>query len=477
MNQETPTINPQFSKLTSHIAVKEILDYKVYEASVPLIYDSKWSKSEDIQINNPCQKENQWCKAAEQFHEIIEADFININNDLQDKTEEINSIRHRQRRSVMATFLGYCCGVASKEETQDLYVGETKLAYNLQSLYNTLDTDHSQLSKVATSVETMTDQANHFLKMTKETIADTINKTENINQNEKIMFSMVMKNTIGIFQSIEAQRKSRIIDICKENKIPHIVVPLETLRSDLTELDEKISREGYTLSLKTEDITAYYSAEIATCMFSPSKIAIKIQIPIIKKNKKYSISKLIPIPFAWKDVTCIAQQEKEELWISSEYNTQVSKINTEDCKKGLCFMRRVRTQIPSEATCINLIIKRKNHKLMELCQMKCYHTTKTTVTQIKEDHLIITHPSNDTEILCSENKKIITENITYGALEVWLPCNCQIWDKKTIIVENTFPCDSRVTDYLNISHIIPQQWTKWATMPKTNDRKHNELHI
>uniref|UniRef100_A0A8D8XSI6 Uncharacterized protein n=2 Tax=Cacopsylla melanoneura TaxID=428564 RepID=A0A8D8XSI6_9HEMI len=312
----------------------------------------------------------------------------------------------------------------------------------------------------------MTDQANHFLKMTKETIADTINKTENINQNEKIMFSMVMKNTIGIFQSIEAQRKSRIIDICKENKIPHIVVPLETLRSDLTELDEKISREGYTLSLKTEDITAYYSAEIATCMFSPSKIAIKIQIPIIKKNKKYSISKLIPIPFAWKDVTCIAQQEKEELWISSEYNTQVSKINTEDCKKGLCFMRRVRTQIPSEATCINLIIKRKNHKLMELCQMKCYHTTKTTVTQIKEDHLIITHPSNDTEILCSENKKIITENITYGALEVWLPCNCQIWDKKTIIVENTFPCDSRVTDYLNISHIIPQQWTKWATMPE-----------
>uniref|UniRef100_A0A8D8UJY5 Uncharacterized protein n=1 Tax=Cacopsylla melanoneura TaxID=428564 RepID=A0A8D8UJY5_9HEMI len=88
MNQETPTINPQFSKLTSHKTVKEILDYKVYEASVPLIYESKWSKSEDIQINNPCPK---WCKAAEQlqqFHKIIEADFININNDLQDKTDQ-----------------------------------------------------------------------------------------------------------------------------------------------------------------------------------------------------------------------------------------------------------------------------------------------------------------------------------------------------------------------------------------------------
>ncbi|KAL1454544.1 hypothetical protein WDU94_010775 [Cyamophila willieti] len=45
--------------------------------------------------------------------------------------------------------------------------------------------------------------------------------------------------------------------------------------------------------------------------------------------------------------------------------------------------------------------------------MKCYHT-KTTITQIK-DQFIITHPSTDTVILCSENKKIITENITYGA--------------------------------------------------------------
>uniref|UniRef100_A0A8D8UJU6 Uncharacterized protein n=1 Tax=Cacopsylla melanoneura TaxID=428564 RepID=A0A8D8UJU6_9HEMI len=78
-------------------------------------------------------------------------------------------------------------------------------------------------------------------------------------------------------------------------------------------------------------------------------------------------------------------------------------------------------------------------------------------------------------------KKIIIENITYGALEVWLPCNCQIWDKKTIIVENTFPRDSRITDYHfthNSATVDQMGHNAGKNQPNiTNDRKHNELHI
>ena len=101
-------------------------------------------------------------------------------------------------------------------------------------------------------------------------------------------------------------------------------------------------------------------------------------------------------------------------------------------------------------------------KLNEYCAYKCQTGTSPIVTQIDHEKYILTHPPADVSVKCGSLIRQILNKERYlpGALEIQLPCPCELHFGKEIKIPRSFPCDKNGIGTPLITRILPTLWSK-----------------
>jgi hypothetical protein len=86
---------------------------------------------------------------------------------------------------------------------------------------------------------------------------------------------MVSQTLIQLFaRNVEQTRqnmRSAILDDCKNNLIPSMVVSQDNLVTELANIKTKIKKEGWTLSIPLNLPSSYYQHKISECIISGYK--------------------------------------------------------------------------------------------------------------------------------------------------------------------------------------------------------------
>ena len=269
-----------------------------------------------------------------------------------------------------------------------------------------------------------------------------------------------------VFETVNLIRRSDIISDCKSKLIPATLLPAQLLARDLSELSKKLQTEGYDLAIPISDITWYYKIKLTECEISDTKIMVRVKVPIKNKIHHWQLFEMIAIPFAHNDSSCIIVHDSTFVAVSSTAVRTITGVMLHECKpyhNDLCYIPRHSSDVISGSQCPYHMFKGATaEKLNEYCAYKCQTGTGPLVTQIDHERYILTHPPADVNIKCNNNTKLIPNNEKHlpGALEIQLPCPCELLFDNTVKIPRSFPCDKKALGLAQVTRILPSLWSK-----------------
>jgi hypothetical protein len=76
------------------------------------------------------------------------------------------------------------------------------------------------------------------------------------------------------------------------------------------------------------------------------------------------------------------------------------------------------------------------------CAFRCHESQALIISEVQDDVYVITHPQPMMLIQCGKSTQdIITSALGKpGALQVHLPCNCQLRLKEDVVIPTRYPC-------------------------------------
>ena len=96
------------------------------------------------------------------------------------------------------------------------------------------------------------------------------------------------------------------------------------------------------------------------------------------------------------------------------------------------------------------------------CIISCQSFKNLLITEVQTDVYVITHPNPATKIKCGNTTQRFQNSsfITPGAVELKLPCDCEMIQNDEILIPKKFSCGTDSPTKLKMVHVLPAAWLK-----------------
>ncbi|XP_050310807.1 uncharacterized protein LOC126746540 [Anthonomus grandis grandis] len=317
-----------------------------------------------------------------------------------------NEPSKREKRSLdfIGSGLSWCCGVATLQKLNMVENSDDEIRKRLVQDYEKL------VAATFSDTELRIKSIERFTKQLENKVANTTNEQELLIMTNLYNGYLNLKRMVLLVRTL---RRQAIVNSCRHHKIPAEIVNPQVLKRDLEDFESKIANSEQGLAIPTSELAAYFEMPICDCSFTKSSIYVHIKIPIIKKNRNWQLLELITTPFAWYNQTCIIRHQPLYIAVSKNGNNegdlrQISGTGLHECKpyqNKLCYLPRFSADILQEPECAKILYQGATVKeLSQYCPMDCHSATSMTISEIKDETYVITHPKQDMTISCDKRR-------------------------------------------------------------------------
>lgn len=473
---------------------KEIREALVYEASIPLMYKSKWPGVDVAHLNLPeasgfCDKSqsdiqcmlHSWIFQVDKNFEK-QLKWINASIDLGTRVP-FRSSKTRTARSVnfVGKFAHWCCGIATIKQLKPLISNEKSMSQFEQVLSEQVSEAFAELDNVNLNMKNFSDQVG---KTFAQVIDVGINITKVLDKYQKQLFTegqeinaksysllqISAHQVIRQLQTVQLIARLEILSQCRENKVPNSIITVDKLKSDLDKVAEALNEDGYELVIPADETTKYLKLEIADCIISGENILINLRIPIRKRGAQWTLYEPIVVPFAWKSNTCTIKSDISFLAVNKDQLISIQGPGARDCQPNnnlLCYLPRYPADVGSGSMCpIKMFKGATIGQLSSVCVFNCITGNEPQVSQVDAFTYVITNARGRLNLNCrySQNSSFeITRNQSMGALELKIPCDCELQVRSQTLVTQAYPCQAREMTS-QVIHVIPAAWSKLKSL-------------
>lgn len=406
--------------------------------------------------------------------------------------------RSRETRAIefIGEALNWCCGVLTQRTVEPLFSNEENIKKVVDNLNIAVDENHKELQDVISSIKKYSVQISGSLRNSQEydnkikLMLDKVYNTVNWQLSEAEQnYAYINQNIIR--QATENLEMLRIIEIykiisqCRDNKIPTEIITPVVLRKHLYELDATLRKKGHELVIRPQDVTKYLRLDIATCLTTDDEIIVTLKVPVRKVNHSWKLYKLLRIPFAWEEHTCVFSEE--EIRVAKHDSTTVilsgDALTTCDDQSNFCLLPRpVETNYRKNSQCLSkLAAGAKIAELTEVCKLICSPSQGMLINQIEPEKFVITHPPKSLSLKCGEQteKFDIIHYKEPGSIELNVPCQCALISDpgQDTLINSNFPCDFNSNPEFKMVHIIPAIWSKFDSFKVAAMQTHTHLTL
>jgi len=190
-------------------------------------------------------------------------------------------------------------------------------------------------------------------------------------------------------------------------------------------------------------------------------------------HEEFSLYQVVNVPFAFEDSICTLTHTPAFLAASKNRVIPIQGMELKLCEPedGLCFASQFNSDPAMGSACAEKIITTAFvNELKEVCAFECKKKPNGTnfVTQLDLHSFVITNVPRETYLFCQledETTKELLPQVTTGALELLIPCNC--WVKmpgRTQPIRSPYPCSRAPFEKPIVHSIIPMMWSKIDTI-------------
>lgn len=488
-------------QITPGVYFKSMSQAIMYEGTIPLAYTIPWQQNMDgMERQNLAEsmcavnKGENFCTLAKWLDKVD----IQISNEINRATSvfDVQNKVNRVPRALdfIGNFMSWCCGVATTSDFKSLYSDNNRIKNRMESIRDNIYEGHRNLMDLTDSVTNYSQQIDDSIQYLQKEFGTLNLNFKQFKSFRELSWMNILhfsvdaaeRNARRLFQTIHLIKRNEIINDCREKKIPANIIPNSVFYSDLQILKQKLLKNNHELSIPMHEISWYYKLEIAECEISNDKIVVRIKVPIQKVGRNWELLQFIPTPFKWHNTTCMVEHEATLLAVSGTTIRPITGELLKECRplvNGLCYIPRYSSDVLSGPLCAASMHKGVTiDKLNQYCVYRCVSGNAQLITQVNEFTFIITHPSRNMEIRCGD--KITKINPKYssepGALEIFLPCLCELYSDNKLKISPVYPCDKAADIDISMTHILPSAWSKIASLKigyKTQYTKYNFANL
>src|SRR5436190_1075129 len=421
-----------------------------YESSIPLIFqipiNLNLTNITNFENQRPCQQDrrSKACKIEENLKFIL--DQIKRQLLLEQTSWKTEEFREKDKRSI-SHFLGstfnWCCQLVTESQLAGVIENERDITNSYNNLVDLANQDHENilltahhLNNLSSNIHNMSDRIHDNINHLQTEINSLKTNPEITNQLYITVQTILKYQYLNFFHDNLRDIKTK----CLENKIPKSIIDEETLVKELTSIQNILGKSNQKLAIDyNQNLQAYYKLPITTCAMSQSKITVKLQLPVNFKDRMYKAYTNIPIPLLWMNQTCYVTKKGIKL-LATDINVYVMDQLDDGCNsktEPLCLLPRKMSTHEEDHNCINEVLKSASiPQLKKKCQFICQDTNdEPIITQLLPNKVLITNTKQELILNCPERNqsKTLPKNKN-GALEILIPCDCQIQKKSGQII-------------------------------------------
>ncbi|KAJ8968530.1 hypothetical protein NQ314_002268 [Rhamnusium bicolor] len=391
--------------------------------------------------------------------------------------------KRRSRRALdfLGEGLSWCCGVATQHKLDSLTMDEQNLKLQLSKLTNGISETFSTITQNSKKFAEYEKSISNAFKFTKDRIHKLESYTEHVTNNvkefeeeERYFLLSVLNNQFGnlrhIIEITRAIKRQGVINSCRQHQIPISILDPAVLRHDLEKLEGELVKLGQNMAIPIHDLSKLYQVPICDCGFNGDKLFINIRIPVTQMQQTWELFELITTPFAWENQTCLIKHEPLFLAVSKiplsskSLVRQISGSGLRHCqpfKDRLCYLPRFSADMMQGPACAKKLYNGASvEEISHHCPMSCHRSTTTVVSEIAEETYVITHPKNETKLVCNNSTQSLDESayLMPGSIKLYLPCHCELNMEGEVLIPRRFPCLESLPLESTMTHIIPAAW-------------------
>lgn len=439
------------------------------ESSTNTIYDIAFPDvSDHLLEQHQCQ--GRYCSLNRHVHSILQDTFTILNKTLPSVDDLPPQTKQRRALNFIADAAHWCCGYATDEMVENVHNQEKDLEKVIGKLSNQLIDEHKAAVKSRTILNKYSAELDRIVAKQFNNTNNNLNQVEiTLNQFRQSYYNT--QNAISLITKAQhrltvAQLYSRALQVCRMNQIPHELIAPKDLREDLEKLEKSLVKHNKTLALGLQNIHSYYLLKTTTCYYSPTKLVIRVQIPIITRNTRYQLVSLTPIPYRYKGTLCHAAITAEYALLKN--NKEVFPLTgtiKEHCLQShnqLCFVPKYHTSPTADSRCLEAALIRHQPiaNLSSACPLICKVTdvTQERIIQFSESRFGVLNVQGEVTLKCPNSSMTYVVTRPFGLLEVSLRCSCNLSTPRSFI-ERDFPCEE-TNEEPKVVHTILAAWSR-----------------
>jgi hypothetical protein len=464
-------------------------DAVVYEASVPLHYEGTWPTR--VHRQDAPQPSGGFCtvvdRDCERLRWIVNSttklggrlDWMDTNIGEVSAPLAVSTRRSRRSLSFLGDAFKWCCGVATQKDTDAILTDEKDIERYMNGVRGALHADHDALRNITLGLNAYGDNMTAMLsaievrEKTRAAEELEIRRATNGKLDEDdVKLSQMLRVTSTLVDLLSHETmvdfRHRVLADCRNRRIPSGVVPPEVLQSDLKALAGALAKDGQSLAISANDVGSYYNLNTAQCVVADGKIIVTIKVPVVRLRGNWKVYQFKTIPFAWNASTCELAEEDTVIAVNGEDLVEVGGHDLDHCNlRGgrMCLLPRVHSRKGARngGGCIRRLFEGGlATDLANVCAFQCRKRTDLRVTQLAMERYALTNAEAGLRVVCRGGESHDVE-LPFagapGAVEMDVPCGCQLLAQGDVVVREIFPCDARSRNEIAVTHILPHAWS------------------
>lgn len=404
------------------------------------------------------------CTAYNQINDVFNATITILRAGI-DSTSSHDDLRQKRALDFIGDFLKFCCGAATQNELSSMYRNEKFLTTSYNDIRKLVHHDHDDLITSTRVINEMSKDVESVLTDAESQIqhlAEEVQLTENLETQKLLgLLHLAARQARHTYFNTYYTHMTAVKASCEAHCLPSELISKTLLKNDLQTLFQKLAKHDKILAIPLRHLHLYYSQPITTCVFSETSIIITIQVPLQSKEAHFNLFKITTVPLLWEDTVCTLPSPPSYLARSPNFVQSIPASDTCDLHRHkICYLPRFQQHSGLHAKCAQSIINSTPlEEIIKHCNFQCHtRSTETYITEVTPSRYYITNVQPQTHLVCSTQTTQLPSQ-TPGALDIQIPCDCELIHEGNKLIRKTTPCDSRFPNTPTYTHLIPTPWT------------------
>ena len=252
---------------------------------------------------------------------------------------------------------------------------------------------------------------------------------------------------------------------CDTKRIPHAFIPPAVLKTTLLKARTKLRDQYRTLAIDVDNIDLYYRLPIVHCLQSLNTTLVRINVPFVQVDARWSVARVYPVPFGFGKATLYLDLPAQLVARNGREIRIFESLDENKCGglyDFLCLLPvHTSAHIPSRDCLYTMLGSPTVGEVQKHCHYTQLNTTTAHVSPLPNGTFSVAHLPQGAMVKClkvQKSEEPISNIPKWGNLEVQLPCNCILTANGRTLAENRFPCSVGLVNEVQLRTVIPSEW-------------------